>query len=82
MFRHVRFICLEFRIIALYMPLRQYCFSHASFQTRCTASLRMHSTAASLRQLQSVEPSFNFQRVADRTRARRFGVNTKAGCLG
>jgi hypothetical protein len=50
----------------------------ASFQTRCTASLLTPSAVASLRQLQCVEPSLGFLRVADRIRARKAGVRTVA----
>ena len=32
-------------------------------------------------QLQRVEPSFGCLRVADRVRARSFGVNTEGGCV-
>lgn len=45
----------------------------ASCQTRCTASLLTSSAEASLRQLQCVEPSLGFLRVADKIRARRAG---------
>ena len=42
----------------------------------CTASLLTPSTEASLRQLQCVDPSLGFLRVADRIAARRAGVST------
>ena len=57
-------------------------FRAASFQTRCTASLLTPSSAASLRQLQCVEPSFGLLRVAERIRARSFAVSTEADCPG
>ena len=44
-------------------------FRPASLHTRCTASLLTPSAAASLRQLQRVEPSFGCLRVAERIRA-------------
>ena len=57
-------------------------FRPASFQTRCTASLLTSSCAASLRQLQCVEPTFGFLRVAERILARSFAVSTEAGFPG
>ena len=71
----------EIGIVAGHVALR--CgFSPASFQTRWTASLLTPSTDASLRQLQCVEPSAGFLRVADRIRARRAGVRIVAVCPG
>ena len=72
----------EIRIVAGHVALKRCGFRPASFHTRCTASFLMPSAAASLRQLQCVEPSFGFLRVAERIRARSFGVSTEADCPG
>ena len=49
---------------------------------RCTTSLLMPRWAASLRQLQCVDPSAGFFRVAARIRAREAGVKTLDGWWG
>ncbi len=53
-----------------------------SFQVRCTVSLPTPRTAASLRQLQCVDPSDGFLRVADKILARKAGVSTLADWPG
>src|ERR1700689_2949298 len=67
--------------LAMYRS-RRCGFTPASFQTRCTASLLTPSSAASLRQLQCVEPSFAFLRVDESIRARSFAVRIEAVCPG
>src|ERR1700683_2374558 len=67
--------------LAMYRS-RRCGFTPASFQTRCTASLLTPNSAASLRQLQCVEPSFGFLRVDESIRARSFAVRIEAVCPG
>jgi len=73
---------LKLRIVAGQITLQAVGFEAGFLQTRCTASLLTPSAAASLRQLQWVEPSLGFLRVADKIRARKAGVRTVAFCPG
>jgi hypothetical protein len=66
----------ELGIVAGHVAFETCGFRPASCQTRCTASLLRPNAEASLRQLQCVDPSLGFLRVADRMRARRAGVST------
>src|SRR5215469_3446066 len=61
---------------------RRWGLRPASFQTRYTASLLTPRAAANLRQLQCVEPSLGFLRVAERILARNSGVSIVAGWPG
>ena len=67
--------------VAIYRS-RRCGFRPACCHARCTATLVTPNVAASLRQLQRVEPSFGRLRVAARIWARSFGVSTEADCPG
>ena len=68
----------ELGIIAGQVTFQAVGLQTGLLHTRCTASSVTPSAAASLRQLQCVESSVGFFRVADKIRARNAGVTTVA----
>jgi hypothetical protein len=68
----------ELRIVAGQVTLQAVGFQASFFPDPMHCVLADSSAVASLRQLQCVEPSLGFLRVADRIRARKAGVRTVA----